>query len=236
MTGYQTGTRNRLLSDGAFDYTYDNEGNMLTKTEIATGKVTEYTWDYRNRLTSVKTKDSQGAVIRQTEYVYDPLDKRIAVSDDPDGDGQEPATERWTVYDGSNPYADFDDSGNLTTRYLYGPAVDMILARESAAGDVAWYLTDHVGTVRDIADPDGAVIDHIVYNSFGGILSESSPSSGDRFKYTGRELDPNGLYNYRARYYDAALGRFLSEDPIAFAANDANLYRYVGNAPTARTD
>ncbi|MGQ9574249.1 MAG: hypothetical protein ACUVUC_02940 [Thermoguttaceae bacterium] len=47
MPGYQTGPGNRLLSDGTFHYQYDNEGNMLAKTEIATGTRTEYTWAYR---------------------------------------------------------------------------------------------------------------------------------------------------------------------------------------------
>ena len=52
----------------------------------------------------------------------------------------------------------FDGSGNLTSRYLYGPAVDMILARMSGAGAVAWHLTDQLGSVRDIANPAGTVI------------------------------------------------------------------------------
>jgi uncharacterized protein RhaS with RHS repeats len=37
---------------------------------------------------------------------------------------------------------------------------------------------------------------------------------------------------YRARYYDASNGRFISEDPIGFDAGDGNLTRYVGNSPT----
>ena len=41
MTGYSTGTGNRLASDGTFNYTYDDEGNLATKTEIATSKVTD---------------------------------------------------------------------------------------------------------------------------------------------------------------------------------------------------
>jgi len=45
-----------------------------------------------------------------------------------------------------------------------------------------------------------------------------------------------GLYNNRARWYDAGAGRFISEDPIGFAAGDANLYRYCGNSPTNATD
>ena len=42
-------------------------------------------------------------------------------------------------------------------------------------------------------------------------------------------------YN-RARWYDPQTGRWLSQDPIGFAAGDANLYRYVGNSPTNATD
>ena len=36
---------------------------------------------------------------------------------------------------------------------------------------------------------------------------------------------------YRARYYDANVGRFLSEDPIRLRAGDQNFYRYVFNNP-----
>jgi RHS repeat-associated protein len=45
-----------------------------------------------------------------------------------------------------------------------------------------------------------------------------------------------GLYYDHARYYDAAIGRFASQDPEGFAAGDTNLYRYVGNDPTAASD
>src|SRR5262249_39657676 len=67
MTGYTTGTGNRLTSDGTYSYTYDNEGNTLTKSASGSGE-TDYTWDYRNRLTDVKVKNSSGTVI--TEDVF----------------------------------------------------------------------------------------------------------------------------------------------------------------------
>jgi RHS repeat-associated protein len=41
---------------------------------------------------------------------------------------------------------------------------------------------------------------------------------------------------YRARYYDPAIGRFLSEDPLGFSGDDENLYAYVGNDPTDLVD
>ena len=45
-----------------------------------------------------------------------------------------------------------------------------------------------------------------------------------------------GLYYDHARYYDAVIGRFVSQDPKGFAAGDADLYRYVGNEPTVGMD
>ena len=59
----------------------------------------------------------------------------------------------------------------------------------------------------------------------------------NNFRYTGREWDPEtSLYYYRARYYDPASGRFLSEDPVGFRGRDINLYRYGRNQPGRFTD
>jgi RHS repeat-associated protein len=57
------------------------------------------------------------------------------------------------------------------------------------------------------------------------------------FGYTGRMFDTaTGLQNNLNRWYDAKAGRWISEDPISFAAGDANIYRYVGNGPTNWAD
>jgi len=52
-----------------------------------------------------------------------------------------------------------------------------------------------------------------------------------------RFSSPNhdGRY-YRARYYHPGLQRFISEDPIGFAAGDSNLYAYVMNGPLNAID
>jgi RHS repeat-associated protein len=115
--------------------------------------------------------------------------------------------------------------------------VDQVLAEELADGQVRWALTDHQGTVRDVVDSQGNILNHISYDSFGNLTNESNPDVDFRFGYTGRELDEEtGQYYYRARYYDAGVGRFISEDPIGFEAGDPNLYRYVGNSPANYTD
>src|SRR5690606_16406876 len=38
------------------------------------------------------------------------------------------------------------------------------------------------------------------------------------------------------RFYDPAAGRFVTQDPIGFKAEDNNFYRYVGNNPVNEID
>ncbi|WP_337175134.1 RHS repeat-associated core domain-containing protein [Paludisphaera sp.] len=236
-TGYTTGAGNKLAVSPGTTYGYDAEGNLTTKTETTTGQVTTYSYDHRNRMTGTTQRSSGGTVLMQATYTYDAQDRRIGTKVDADGAGPGAAVQAWTVYDGQNPYADFTGADTLQKRYLHGLAVDELLARTDSAGTTAWYLADKLGSVRDVVDTSGAVINHIVYDSFGKVVSETSPANGDRHKFTGREYDAEtGLYYYRARYYDSTTGRFLEQDPVGFSAGDANLYRYVGNSPTNATD
>jgi RHS repeat-associated protein len=81
------------------------------------------------------------------------------------------------------------------------------------------------------------VQDTIAYDGFGNITSESNTSFGDRWKWTGREYDSNtGLQYSRARFYDPKAGRWTTEDPLGFASQDINLYRYVRNNPGETLD
>jgi len=131
-------------------------------------------------------------------------------------------------------------------RYLWGPAVDQILAEEEVDGGtadlVAWTLTDHLNTVRDIAkfDPQtGAttVVNHLVYDAFGNVTSESNPAVDSLFLFTARPFDGDtGLQNNLNRWYDPAVGRWLSEDPVGYDAGDINLFRYCANNPVLYTD
>ena len=224
MAGYTTGTGNELTASPGATYTYDNEGNMTAQANTSSHVVTSYTYDFHNRLTGVTVGGTATAT-----YTYDPLDRRIGFKDN--------GTQTWVVWDGQNPYADFNGAGTLQERYLYGPAIDALLARTDSGGTTAWYLTDRIGTVRDIVNTSGTVIDHLSYDSFGNVLTESNSGNGDRFKFTGREYDATtGQYYYRARYYGSSVGRFISQDPTGLASGDVNFYRYVNNSPTCLVD
>jgi RHS repeat-associated protein len=233
ITGYSTGTGNELMSDGTYNYTYDNEGNQVTKTAIATGNETIYTYDFRNRLVEVDQVVS-GVRSVVAQYTYDALDRRIATSDG--------GAAIWTVYDGmsAQPLIDFNGSGNVAARYVQGPSpvgVDEVLARDTPSGGVAWYLPDRLGTLGNIVNNSGSVIDHIDYSGFGRVLIESSESNGGRFKFAGMQYDATTqLYFDRARWYDPAMGRFVRQDPIRYLSGDPNLYRYVLNSPLDSLD
>jgi RHS repeat-associated protein len=235
-TGYETGANNHLLSDGTFTYTYDNEGNRTSRTNIATGEVTQYIWDYHNHLTSILIKDSSGIITKAVDYTHDVYGQRLAKVIDTDGSGSAPAQTERMVYDRDNIALTFDGTGNQTHRYLYGTGVDQILADETRTS-VNWALVDNQGSIRDIIDSQGIVLNHIVYDSFGQVTNQTNTSFDFRYGYTGRERDTETGLNYnRARYYDTATGAFLSEDPLSFAAGDYNLSRYVFNSPTNGTD
>ncbi|MHB9047276.1 MAG: RHS repeat-associated core domain-containing protein [Pirellulales bacterium] len=238
---YLTDPNNRLLRDSAYTYQYDDEGNRTKRTSRADQSSVEYSWDHRNRLTRVTYKNAQGQTTKTFDYTYDVFDRRIAKEADDDGNGTIDRAERY-VYDGQHIVLEYNGAGALAHRYLYGPVVDQVLADEDPTGGVDWLLADRQGTIRDVVEYDAQLdvtnlVDHIAYNSFGKILSQTNPSKTPRFTYTGREWDADaGLYYYRARWYDPESGRFVGEDPLGFAAGDVNVQRYVGNSPVNFTD
>ena len=65
------------------------------------------------------------------------------------------------------------------------------------------------GSVRDIVSSSGSELDHVVYDSFGNIVTETNASNGDRFKFAGMQYDSTtGQYYDHARNYGSLIGRF----------------------------
>jgi RHS repeat-associated protein len=223
-TGHGSGTTsttadglNRIAS-WVNTLSYDAKGNVTSDGT--------YTYDYssENLLTSL-ANSAQGGVQTSTTYAYDPL-MRLAVID-----SNNSAFDVRLGYDGQEmAYEGLSD--NRTRRYVYGPGIDEPLVGYLVTGTGTsrlWYQADERGSITRLSNDAGTP---------GGIgkFDEYGIGGTSRFRYTGQYWlgDANLLY-YRARVYDARLGRFLQPDPIGYGAG-MNLYAYVGGDPINWTD
>ena len=137
-------------------------------------------------------------------------------------------------------------STTTTTDYcgnvIYENGVQKLLLTEAGYVTLAdskyhYYLQDHQGNNRVVIDQNGAVEEVNHYYPFGGVFA--STSSVQPYKYNGKELDTKkGLnwYDYGARHYDAAVGRFATVDPMAEKLYGWAPYAYCYDNPIKHVD
>jgi RHS repeat-associated protein len=127
---------------------------------------------------------------------------------------------------------DPSSGSTTTTTYLYG--LGLIAQTESGSGNTHFYLANGLGSTTELVESDGDVANTYTYDVWGALRS-SSGSVGNQFDFTGEQADHTanrGLVYLRARFYDPALGRFLSRDPLPIG----NRYAYAGGNPVNATD
>jgi hypothetical protein len=121
-------------------------------------------------------KNSGGTVLQQVTYQYDVFGNRV------EADVTQSGTTTVTkyAYDGKDVWADLNSSNALTMRRLYD-ATNTVFTRIDSSGNAAWYLTDHLGSVRDIeSNSTQAVLDHLDFDAYGKLTNETQSSNGDR--------------------------------------------------------
>lgn len=224
VAGYTPMYNNRLKEvrvgsiSGALDadFTYDNEGRLSTQTGTTTRAVA---WDAKGRVANVGGE----------RYAYDPLDHRIRRTNGALGalDYFLEGEHLESVYKGSK----------IQEKYFRGLSIDELVAGFTTQNNKLapfFFQHDQVNSVVAVSRPNGGTQRSAGYRAFG----EDRSGTGtvvSRLKYTGREDDGTGLYQYRARYYDPKIGRFISEDPKKFEAG-VNFYAYVNNNPINASD
>jgi RHS repeat-associated protein len=230
---YIYGTGNRLneirrLSDNALinRFDYDDNGNMLRKWNGTTTILVALGYDDRGRVTSAS---GPGFI---HGYGYDPLGFRVRRID-------ASGTHLFHL-EGEHLEATYDGSGALQAKYLRGAVIDEVVNgyQFDASGSPTNYTFHHdqVTSVVALTGHTATLDEATSYAPFGEVLTGGA-STSNPLRYTGRERDPgSNLYYYRARYYDPAIGRFLSEDPLGFSGGDVNLYAYVSNNPLVSND
>ena len=227
-TGYSSNGLNQYASvtppgGSATAIGYDADGNLTSDGTYG------FTYDAENRLTAASKTGVSAS------YLYDPSGRRRQKT--VTGGSYAGTTQYLSA--GDDEIAEYDGSGTLVRRYVPGASVDRPLAIVAAAGAKTFFHQDKTGSVVATSDASGAIVKGpYAYDPYGKCVSGGSEcGDGDEpYKYTGRRYDPEtGLYYYRARYYSAAIGRFLQTDPVGYTA-DINLYAYVGNDPANMTD
>mgnify|MGYP006273400635 FL=1 len=213
----------RLLSDSEHVYTYSPSGQLETREHLGTGERLEFSYSPLQRVQTVILEDALGQPVSTASYVYAFTGWRVRAERD--------GLIRHYLHDFENPAVALDGAGSVVWRRLHGRALDRPLAVERA-GELRWLLTDHVGTVWMETDAQGAPLVEYGYDAFGRQVQGPAPTLDDSIRYTGRDFDlPGGLGDYRARIYDAGIGRFTSEDPLR-----PFHYRYAENNPLQFVD
>jgi RHS repeat-associated protein len=212
---------NEMLTFGGAALTYDENGNLATRTDAC--GTTNYTWDARNRLTGISGYKPD-CIALTASFSYDALNRRTGKTIN--------GTTTTYVYDGWDIIK--ETTGSLTTHYTRTLNIDEPLVFERSDGAIRYYKADALGSIIALTDGNGIVKTTYAYDAFGN-TSVSGEASVNPFQYAGRENDGTGLYYYRARYYSPGLRRFISEDPIRLAAG-INFFSYVGNNPVNVVD
>lgn len=209
-------------------FTYDDNGRMLTKKDGSGAAIYTVTYNGKGRPVQIV------AGANSNNYAYDANDYRIHKAD---SQGQ-----KLYHLEGEHLEATYNTSGQLLDKYLRGAVIDEVVNgyHYTQPGNMqAWknysFHHDLLNSVTGLSDPAGGIEESTGFDAFGAPLALNA-TTGNDLLYTGRELDRDtGLYYYRARYYDPELGRFISEDPKGFAAG-INFYAYVNNNPINAND
>lgn len=215
-TDYSYNNRNEIQSGGGKNFTHDNNGNVAT---IAGARDLTLTWDKHDMLTSV-TGDFNAA------YVYDGLGHRRQAT-------RNNAVTKYVldILGMSRILIERDASDNDQYYYVYGLG---LVSRVKPNGDTRYYHYDFRGSTVAMTNETGAITHQYAYDEYGATL-QVQEEDFNPFRFVGGfgvMQEDSTLLFMRARYYEASIGRFLSEDPIW----SDNLYGYGGGNPIGNID
>ncbi len=206
---------NRYQAFGGYSFSYDLDGNVEQK--YKSGYNQYYVWNSLGQLTMVNT---DGVVVNYSYNGFGERVKRHSIYDT-----------RYYIYDGDDLALEVNGSGSRLREYTHFPGVDRPHSMFDQNGTVYYYATDYPGHVNGLFNASGGVANRYRYSPWGE-PELTSEGVSNTLRFMGRERDwDSGLYYVRNRWYDAQVGRFVSEDPIGLAGG-INVYRYAVNAPT----
>jgi RHS repeat-associated protein len=222
-TGTINGTydaQDRLTSYGQLQFTYNHNGELLTKSNPTLGQSATYTYDVFGNLKNVQLPGGT-----DIEYVTDGQQRRI-------GKKVGGTLMQGFLYQNQlNPVAELDGGGGIVSRFVYGskPNVPDYMIK---AGVTYRIVSDHLGSPRLVINSaTGAIAQKVDYDEFGNITNDTAPGF-QPFGFAGGLYDQQtGLTRFGVRDYDAQIGRWTAKDPIGFYGRSLNLYGYLSDDP-----
>jgi len=219
------------------NFSYDANG-----AEAGTSSASETSdnrWDFQGKLTGTTLADANGAAAGGSANAFDAGNNRLSHTDSLGKTGQKTTS---YLVDTDTSYAQVieerapgvsDAAGQpaLQARYVWGGGLaPLAMWRKLPDGSVKlfFHLSDGQESVRQLTDTSGAVVDSYFFDAWGNALDGSSNHIANPFRYTGQQLDADGKYYLRARFYNPGTGRFLSHDPLMGSDVDpVSLHRYL---------
>ena len=190
-----------------YTYGYDAQGNTLGDGENT------YVYDCLNRIAEVQIKAGD---IQKNHYDAEGLRSQM----------EENGKLVSFVYADREVITEEDKAG-AHIRYIRGH--ELLASDSERARTYYHYACDELGSITDITDTNGTVLNHYAYDAFGNRTVEEETVE-NRFGFAGEMMDAvTGQYYLRARFYNPVIARFLSED--TYYGDGLNLYAYCHNNP-----
>ncbi len=191
---------------------------------------TSFSYDQSNRVTSVAVQGQNAA-----QYSYDSRNLRVKRTTD--------GKTSYAAYDQAGRLiAEIDDQGQLLYEYVYldSTLLNMFSYVQDApeeegglvfTGPILYYfVNDHLGTPQLVVDGTGQIAWQGDYLPFGEVQVVVD-QVGNSIRFPGQYLDDEtGLHYNWNRYYNPAIGRYISADPIGLNGG-INLYGYASSSP-----
>lgn len=230
------GPSHELTAGAGSSVTTDTKGNItLIPASLRPNAVSlTSTWDMDNRLSTAVTGSTT------VSHKYDALGRRVAHTKGSTTTVFVPAGQQ-TICD----YAAAAAPASSTYRYVYASYIDEPVMRwQTSNSSRIYYHRNQQYSVTALTNGSGTILERYAYSAYGvptitdaAGTPRSSSSYANRYTYTGREWDDVlHQYHYRARMYDAELGRFCSKDPIGYEGSRFNFFKYVDSAPLVAVD
>ena len=236
---WEIGAGNRLLRTPNAELEYDERGRRLRRTRLSdgddNGSVTNYKWDCRDRLRELSNGDGSRILMR-----YDAFGRRVR-KDKVDEDGEVTASVRF-LWDAHTIAADVR-SEEGTRSFVHYPGTFVPLLQKER-DEVFTYVTDGIGTAKELIDQAGLVAWSANHNAWGEVRDSAADelSAQQRswqvqspFGLLGQYQDQDtGLCSTRCRFFDPETARWISPDPIGIVGGP-NLFGFQAS-PTVSID